>query len=268
MTPATPPSRSRAPATLADVDLVRPLSLPGLSDGVVELRAFAVEDAPALMAIWGDPTIRARNQVPEPSEPAAREWMARAAARAAAGDAWEWAIVDADSGALAGRRALKEIDWAQKRAVAGTWVAEWFRGRRFAARSLRLAAAHAFANGIVRIHGECETDNEASLRSMLAAGMRHEGTRRSYCVSDSGTPIDLHVLGMLDQDLRGAPPFPEVHRFRGSSGPSAADRKRRHAECGLPVSRRGRPVALPVGPRVPGGAGHRCGRELREMKSG
>jgi RimJ/RimL family protein N-acetyltransferase len=188
-----------------------PLDLPALSDGVVYMRAFAEEDAPALAAIWRDPAIRARNDVPEPSEEAARAWVARSAARAAAGEAWEWAIVDAASGELAGRRALKQIDWAQRRAVAATWVSPRFRGRHFAARSLRLAAVHAFANGLVRIHAECETDNEASFRSLLAAGMRHEGTLRAHFVPAVGAPVDMHVFGMLPGDLAGAPALRTGH---------------------------------------------------------
>jgi RimJ/RimL family protein N-acetyltransferase len=189
------------------VDVALPRSLPSLSDGVVLLRAFESRDASALAAIWRDPVIRARNEVPEPEEDAAREWVGRSAARLAAGEAWEWAIVEESSGELAGRLALKEIDPGQRRAVAATWVAPWFRGRRFAARSLRLAAGHAFKNGLIRVHAECETDNAASLRSLLAAGMRHEGTLRAYFISDAGAPIDMHVLGMLADDLDGAPPL-------------------------------------------------------------
>ncbi|MEA2468079.1 MAG: [ribosomal protein S5]-alanine N-acetyltransferase [Thermoleophilaceae bacterium] len=183
-------------------------ALPSLTDGVVQLRPFSEQDAPALAAIWTDPEIRARNTVPEPSEDAAREWVARSAARAAAGDAWEWAVVAAASGELAGRFALKEIDWARRRAEAATWVAPRFRGRRFAARSLRLAAAHAFAHGMVRIHAECDTDNEASVRALLAAGMRHEGTLRAWFVPAEGDPLDQHVFGMLPADLAGAAAFP------------------------------------------------------------
>ncbi|MEA2296727.1 MAG: [ribosomal protein S5]-alanine N-acetyltransferase [Solirubrobacteraceae bacterium] len=182
-----------------------PLELPVLSDGVVRLRAFSEADAPALAAIWRDPAIRARNDVPRPSRAAARDWVARSAARAAAGVAWEWAIVDAASGELAGRRALKDIDWTHRRAVAATWVAPGWRGRQFAARSLRLAAAHAFAHGMVRIHGDCETDNAAAFRSLLAAGMRHEGTLRACFVTAAGVPVDEHVFGMLPADLAGAP---------------------------------------------------------------
>jgi RimJ/RimL family protein N-acetyltransferase len=185
-----------------------PVTLPLLSDGVVELRAFTDDDAPALVEIWHDPSIRARNTVPEPTEEAALEWVARSAARAAAREAWEWAIVDASSGSLAGRRALKEIDWQHRRAVAACWVAPQFRGRRFAGRSLRLAAGHAFQQGMVRIHAEIETDNQTSHHSVLAAGMRYEGTLRASFVLDSGEPVDQHAFGMLPEDLANAPAWP------------------------------------------------------------
>jgi RimJ/RimL family protein N-acetyltransferase len=190
----------------------RPLELPELSDGVVRLRPFAAADASALADIWRDPAIRARNTVPEPSAGAARAWIARSAASAAAGEAWEWAIVDAASGRLAGRRALKHVDWTHRRASAAAWVAAEFRGDHFAARSLRLAAGHAFASGMVRIHGECELDNEAGRRSMLAAGMRQEGTLRAWFVTTDGAALDLHVLGLLPDDLAAAPPFDDANR--------------------------------------------------------
>jgi ribosomal-protein-alanine N-acetyltransferase len=182
-----------------------PLDLPVLSDGVVCLRPFALSDATALTKIWRDPAIRARNEVPEPSEDAAREWVARIATRADSGRTWEWAIVDSASDALAGRRALKEIDWNQKQAVAASWIGPTFRGKRLAARSLRLAATYAFAQGLTRIHAECETDNEAAFRSMMAAGMRLEGTL--HAVSLAGEAVDVHVLEMLPGDLAGARPL-------------------------------------------------------------
>ncbi|MDX6686986.1 MAG: hypothetical protein QOF86_3114 [Baekduia sp.] len=119
---------------------------------------------------------------------------------------WDWAIIDAESGLLAGRRALKDICWEKRRAVATTWVAPSFRGRRFAGRSLRLAGAHAFQCGLVRVHAEVETDNHASIRSVLAAGMRHEGTLRAWYVTQDGEPLDLHVFGLLPGDLRPQQP--------------------------------------------------------------
>lgn len=181
--------------------------MPSLTDGIVVLREFVAGDASALAAIWTDPSIRARNTVPEPTADAAREWVERVRARNAAGEAWEWAIVDAESGELAGRRALKDLCWQKRRAVAASWVAPRFRGRRFAARSLRLAAAHAFAQGLIRVHAECETDNTASIRSMLAAGMRHEGTLRAFYITPAGDALDQHVFGLLPDDLARAQEF-------------------------------------------------------------
>ena len=178
-----------------------------LSDGVVYIRPFVETDATALVDIWRDPTIRSRNTVPEASEEAALEWIAGHAATLAAGNTWEWALVDAATNALAGRRALKGINWGQGRANAACWVAPGFRGRQFAARSLRLAAAHAFARGLVRVQAECEADNEASLRSVRAAGMRHEGTLRSFFVSNAGTHVDAEMFGLLAGDLVNAPAF-------------------------------------------------------------
>lgn len=183
------------------------LDLPVLSDGVVRLRPFAAEDADVLAVIWADPTIRARNGVPEPAVEAALRWVADRAARAAAGEAWEWAVVDAATGRLVGRRALKDVDWEHRRTVAACWIAPGSRGRQFAARSLRLAAAHAFAQGIVRVQAECEADNLASIRSVTAAGMRHEGTLRSYFVSNAGVPVDAQVFGLIPGDLSNAPPL-------------------------------------------------------------
>lgn len=51
------------------------VKLPVLSDGVVILRPFAATDATALVEIWQEPTIRARNTVPEPSAAAASLWI-------------------------------------------------------------------------------------------------------------------------------------------------------------------------------------------------
>lgn len=176
-----------------------------LSDGVVYIRPFVETDATALVDIRRDPTIRSRNTVPETSEEAALKWIAAHAATLISGDAWEWALVAAATNALAGRRALKGINWGQGRASAAWLVAPGFRGRQFAARSLRLAAAHAFARGLVRVQAECEADNEASLRSVRTAGMRHEGTLRSFFVSNAGTHMDAEMFGLLAGDLANAP---------------------------------------------------------------
>jgi RimJ/RimL family protein N-acetyltransferase len=182
-------------------------TLPRLGDGTVLLRAFEAADAAALAEIWRDETIRARNTVPEPNERAARAWVARTNTRPVDGLGVEWAIVDAATNELAGRVALWELVWADRRASAAIWVGSRFRGRRLAPRALRLAAAHAYGLGFERIHAECETDNDASLKALLAAGFRHEATLRLYFRSNAGKQVDAHVLGMLVADLSTAPDF-------------------------------------------------------------
>ena len=181
--------------------------LPVLSDGVVVIRPFAATDADALVEIWRDPAIRRRNTVPEPTVEAAAAWIATRVGDPAPSDVWEWALVDGATQSLAGRRALKGIDWRTGRAEAASWVAPQFRGRQFAARSLRLAAGHAFALGLVRIQAACEADNEPSQRSLRSAGMRHEGTLRSYFVSNAGNHVDAEMFSLLADDLAHAPAF-------------------------------------------------------------
>lgn len=181
------------------------VSVPVLSDGAVCLRPFSPEDADALVAIWQDPEIQRRNTLPaELSTDAARAWVTEKAALVASGAAWEWAITDATTGQLAGRRAIKEPNWADLRAVSAVWVAAEFRGRRYAARSLRLAAAHVFASGIARIQAECEADNAASCRSLLAAGLKHEGTLRSYFITNAGHRVDAECFSLVPSDLDSA----------------------------------------------------------------
>jgi RimJ/RimL family protein N-acetyltransferase len=186
---------------------VRDRDLPVLSDGIVVMRPFAATDADALVEIWRDPAIRLRNTVPEPTAEAAAAWIATRADGTASGDVWEWALVDSATNALAGRRALKGIDQRLGRAEAASWVSPEFRGRQFAARSLRLAATYAFSCGLVRIQAACEADNEASQRSLRSAGMRHEGTLRSFFVSNAGRHVDAEMYSLLPGDLLHAPAF-------------------------------------------------------------
>ena len=184
-----------------------PEALPELTDGVVLLRPFAVTDAPALAQIGRDPGIRSRNTVPEPTEASAVAWVGDLATRTGS---WEWAVVDVASGALAGRRALKHVSWESGRASAACWIAPEHRGRQLAPRSLRLAAAWAFSQGLARVQAECEADNAASLASVRAAGMHHEGTLRSYFVSNTGVRTDAELYSLLPGDLAQAPPFRTV----------------------------------------------------------
>jgi RimJ/RimL family protein N-acetyltransferase len=86
-------------------------------------------------------------------------------------------------------------------------VADKFRGRRFAARSLQLAAGHAFKSGMVRVQADCEVDNTASIRSVIAAGMHHEGTLRDYFLANDGRHVTAETFSLLPADLASVPPL-------------------------------------------------------------
>jgi RimJ/RimL family protein N-acetyltransferase len=179
-----------------------------LSDGVVLLRPFVPEDADALLNIWRDREIQRRNSLPALlTTDTARAWVADKLALARDGLAWEWAITDAVTGELAGRRAIKELNWQDRRAVCSVFVAAKFRGRRFAARSLRLASGHVFASGMVRVQADCEADNAASIRSVLVAGMQHEGTLRDYFRANDGRQVTAETFSLLPTDLASALPL-------------------------------------------------------------
>jgi RimJ/RimL family protein N-acetyltransferase len=166
------------------------------------------EDADALVEIWQDPDIQQRNSLPAELTPeAARAWVADKLAMARDGLAWEWAITDSATDELVGRRAIKELNWHNRRGVCSVFVAAKFRGRRFAARSLRLAAAHAFDSGMSRVQADCEADNAASIRSVLVAGMQHEGTLRDYFRANDGRQVTAETFSLLPSDLASAAPL-------------------------------------------------------------
>lgn len=175
-----------------------------LFDGVVCLRPFAAKDAAALATIWLDPRIGARNTVPEPSQAAASDWVQATRQRRRQ--------VTHGSGRLSTRPPTALPAGARLRTSGGSRAA---RRRRAGLRpssegdDSRLGhfdwSPYAFARGLIRVQAHCEADNAASVRSVLAAGMRHEGTLRSYFISNAGMPTDTEVFGLVPDDLATSP---------------------------------------------------------------
>lgn len=175
-----------------------------LSDGVALVRPFTADDLPSLVRIVADPEIRDRNHVPEPTDEAVSEWLQTAWRRAAEGAAVQFAVCDAATGQLAGRRGLR-IDAQARRASVGCWLDPQWRGRRLAPRSARLVAAWAFEHWPVdRIGAECDTDNHASYRSLTAAGFQVDGLLRSYSLGNDGRRRDQYAFSLLPADLAAA----------------------------------------------------------------
>jgi ribosomal-protein-alanine N-acetyltransferase len=189
------------------VPAIPPLPEP-LSDGQVALRFSAERDIPEiLIAHQEDPHLHAslgRSRPPSGAE-LGREFEAAARERAA-GVRARLAIVEPPADDCRGEVFLYGIDWEQRRASGGIWVAPGARGRGLGRRALRLAAQWAFgALGLERVALLTDPDNGAMLGAARGAGFTFEGVLRSYAV-EGAQRRDFASLSLLPGDP--PPPSP------------------------------------------------------------
>src|SRR5437764_9320617 len=113
---------------------------PPLTDGVVRLRTFTLDDIPAVTAACQDPDIaRWTAMVPSPyTEDDARSWIMTHREGFAAGTDLPLAIVDAATGELLGACGLHQVDHERGSAEIGYWVAAHARRRGAASRAVAL----------------------------------------------------------------------------------------------------------------------------------
>lgn len=182
---------------------------PPLSDGVVALRAFTLDDVAWVTEGCRDPEVARFTGVPAPyDEGHARDWIGRHEGFRERGEALQLAIVAAHDGAPLGSVGLEGIDWAQLRGDVGYWVGPWARGHEAAPRAVRLLAAHAFeALGLHRIEIVPYVANPASQRVAEKAGATREGVLRSYFVA-RGTRHDCVMYSLLRDDPPAAAEAP------------------------------------------------------------
>jgi len=146
---------------------------PPLSDGVVALRAWAPADVPALVAACQDREIPRWTLVPSPyAEADAHGYLRHMAAGWRDGARATFAVVDAAGGdAPLGSVALQAIDWDQRAADIGYWVAAPARGRGVATRAVELVAGWAFETlRLERLELRAHGDNAASHAVARRAG--------------------------------------------------------------------------------------------------
>jgi RimJ/RimL family protein N-acetyltransferase len=168
---------------------VPPLALPDppLSDGVVVLRAWTAADIPAIVEACQDPEIPRWTLVPSPyGEADARAFLRRVARGRDDGVRATFAVVDAaDHRAVLGSAGLQAVDWDQRAADVGYWVAAPVRGRGVATRAVELLVEWAFGTlGLERVELRTNDGNAASHAVATRAGFsRTEGplVRRPEC---------------------------------------------------------------------------------------
>ncbi len=152
-----------------------PLPEPALADGVVRLRPWAPDDAPALAAAWADPEVRRWTAVPaDASEGHARRWIRGAELRRAQGVALDLVVSPADpaDAAVLGEVGLVTMAGGPDRAEIGWWTAAAHRRQGVATRAVTLGAAWCRDALGMELFAEVDPENPASLWVAESAGVR------------------------------------------------------------------------------------------------
>ncbi len=177
--------------------MTKSLQRKALSDGIVALRPWQEDDAPAVVAcIDGDEEIaRWLDQVPQPYT------LEHALGYIRAKGEEKYAVTDAASGHVLGSIGLT---WNEPHDVAevGYWLRAAARGRGFTTRALALVARHAIADGAARVQLRADVENVPSRRAAEKAGFTLEGVLRSaHWNQRLGRRQDWAMYSLLPHEL-------------------------------------------------------------------
>jgi RimJ/RimL family protein N-acetyltransferase len=174
---------------------------PPLSDGVVTLRPWTLDDVQAIARACDEPEIaRWIHQMPSPyGEQDAREYVLATQAAWGEGSGAFFAIVDEASGEPVGSIAIHVTDLLFGNVEVGYWAAAEARGRGLTTRALRLISRWAIDDvGAVRVQLRADVHNTASLRVAEKAGFTREGTLRAAAYNQrQDRRIDYAVFSLL-----------------------------------------------------------------------
>lgn len=178
-----------------------PVELPEeLSDGVVTVRPWRMDDLPALVAACNDETLhRWLPMIPYPySEEDGREFISHQPERNAEGSG-NMGVFDAGTGELLGAVGFRAEHF--DRVEFGYWAHLAHRGRGITPRALRLLARWVVEEtGAKRLQLHAEVENIASQRVAEKAGFTREGVRRSY-IEVAGERRDAVGFSLLPDEL-------------------------------------------------------------------
>jgi RimJ/RimL family protein N-acetyltransferase/nitrite reductase/ring-hydroxylating ferredoxin subunit len=176
---------------------------PPLNDGVIALRPFRADDAPAIAAACQDPQVsRWIPIIPVPyGEADARGFILMTLQAWHDGTGYEFAIVDAATDRYVGSIGL-HIGPNPRRHAIGYLVAPQARRRGYAVRALRLVTRWGFESlGIERLALWTLPGNIASQAVAEKAGFRFEGLARNWEADHDDRPVDAVMYSMTPDDL-------------------------------------------------------------------
>jgi RimJ/RimL family protein N-acetyltransferase len=165
------------------------------------LRPFTLADAPDVQRHVSDRDIAAMTlSIPHPyPDGGAEKWISSLPGKYEAGQFAGFAIIDRDSGALAGSISLTP-EHAHGRAELGYWIAKPFWARGYATEASRAIIAFGFESlGLNKIHAAVFLKNPASDRVIRKIGMKWEGRLREHD-RKWGVYEDIDVYGVLAKE--------------------------------------------------------------------
>jgi RimJ/RimL family protein N-acetyltransferase len=175
---------------------------PPLADDAMALRAPREEDIAAITAACQDPLIVRYTYVPYPyGEQDARDWLRLAERQRREGSALGFVVADRDSDRVIASVGVNAINWRDRVAQIGYWVAPEARRQGVASRSVRMLSRWALDElGLARVEIRVDVENRASQVVAEAAGFTREGVLRSRGES-KGRRWDEVMFSLLPSDL-------------------------------------------------------------------
>ncbi len=173
-----------------------------LRTGGLILRPWQLDDAPALAAACQDPEIaRWIPMIPSPyTQEDAYSYLGHARENWDRGEAYNFAILEAETGALAGSIAVRLLRFGIGHF--GYWIAPQARGRGVATEALKeLCRWGVDTLALKRMELVTDPENKASQRVAEKAGFQREGILRSSLEYRDGTRRDSVIFSLLPQEL-------------------------------------------------------------------
>ncbi len=181
-----------------------PVEIPVLETERLILRSFALDDAPIVEELAGDPEVAGPTlNIPHPYPAGlAAEWIASHPGNAARSEVYTFAIERKADGTLLGAIGAT-LAPLHRRAELGYWLGRPYWGQGYTSEAARRVTAFCFdVLGLHRVQATCFIGNLASARVMEKAGMRREGILRGYTrKGDTFRDTAMYALLRADYEL-------------------------------------------------------------------
>ncbi len=161
---------------------VWPRVFPELATERLRLRAPLLTDAPALLAILGDPEVTRYHNMPTLTTLAeAQAALERLQHRYTSRESIRWVMETIEHGEMIGTAGLLRFDLEHRRAEVGYEIRRRSWGRGFTPEAVAAVLGYGFSVlGLHRIEAGVLPGNDASVRVLEKLGFLEEGLRRDY----------------------------------------------------------------------------------------